>query len=340
MNKEDSGSNPWLKILGIVVVIIIFLVLFDIEMIIEEIRNANWGYLGASVAVIVISYLIMAIRLRYMLSNQPKLSHTFHATNTANMMNLITFIPVTLIKIFLMGQDKNVGIPKATSSVTIGIGFDWVVKIIALLGVILLRLQTTSVGQFLVVGGILILLILGLLLLLDAKAESIVNKGAPLLGRLPMISDEQARDAIVSFMEGLSSVGSPLHLIIIMLLTLLGWIGGFLFYYLGLLAMGIQLSPDLMLASVLFAAFVVNPFSPYLPGLYHALLVVSLYIITQVDPDALLALAVVLHAALLVIWFGLGALGLRASGLKFSEFRQQITDGIQQIRSETSKNGV
>jgi uncharacterized protein (TIRG00374 family) len=338
MNREKSGGNPWFKILGIVVVIIIFLVLFDIELIIQEIRNADWGYLGAAVVVIVISYFIMAIRLRNMLGNQPTLGYTFHTTNAANMMNLITFIPVTLIKIFLMGQDKKVEIPQATSSVTIGIAFDWVVKIIALLGVILLRMQTTSVGQFLLVGGVLILVILGLLMLLDAKSETIVSKGAPLLARLPVLSEEQAHEAISSFMDGLSSVGSPIKLIITMLWTLLAWIGGFLFYYLGLLAMGIQLPPDLMLAGVLFAAFVVNPFSPYLPGLYHALLVVAFYIITQVDPDSLLALAVVLHAALLVVWFGLGALGLRASGLKFSEFRQQITDGIQQMRNQTNEN--
>ena len=54
----------------------------------------------------------MAVRLRYMLGNHPELGYTFHATNAANMMNLITFIPVTLIKIFLMGQNKKVEIPK------------------------------------------------------------------------------------------------------------------------------------------------------------------------------------------------------------------------------------
>lgn len=334
MNKKKTGGNPWIKILGIVVVILVFFVLFDIELIIQEIRNADWGYLGAAIVVLLISYLIMAIRLRYLLGNRPKLGFTFHASNVANMMNLITFIPVTLIKIFLMGQNKKVEIPQATSSVTIGIAFDWVVKIIALLGVILLRMQTTSVGQFLLVGGIIILLILGLLLLLEAKSKSIVTKGAPLLARLPVISEDQAHEAITSFMEGLGSVGSPLQLIITMLWTLLGWVGGFIFYYLGMMAMGIQLSPDLMLAGVLFAGFVVNPFSPYLPGLYHVLLVTAIYLVTRAEVDALIALAIVLHAALLVIWFGMGALGLRVLNLKFSEFREQISAGIEQMRSE------
>jgi uncharacterized membrane protein YbhN (UPF0104 family) len=338
MENEKKTGNPWLKILGIVVVIVIFLFLFDIELIIEQIKNADWGYLGAAIVVLLLSYLIMAFRLRYMLSNRPAVGYTFHATNIANMMNLITFIPVTMIKIFLMGQNKKVDIPQATSSITIGIAFDYVVKIIALLGVILLRMQTTSVGQFLVIGGILILLILGLLLLLDAKSESIVSKGGPLLARLPVINEDQAQEAVSSFMEGLGNVGSPLKLIITMLWTLLAWVGGFMFYYLGMLAMGIQLSPDLMLAGVLFAGFVVNPFSPYLPGLYHALLVASIYIMTQADVDSLVALAVVLHAALLVMWFGMGALGLRSLDLKFSDFREQISTGIQQMRDETTKS--
>jgi hypothetical protein len=128
--------------------------------------------------------------------------------------------------------------------------------------------------------------------------------------------------------------------VITVLFTLLAWISGVAFYYLGMMAMGIQLPQDLMLAGVLFAAFVVNPFSPYLPGLYHALLVAALYIVTQVDPESLLALAVVLHAALLVVWFGLGAIGLRGLSLKFSDFRQQISDGIQQMRSESQNDNL
>ena len=49
MAKEKKQGNPWLKILGIVAIIIVFFVLFDIELIIQEIRNADWGYLGAAI---------------------------------------------------------------------------------------------------------------------------------------------------------------------------------------------------------------------------------------------------------------------------------------------------
>ncbi len=336
MKTANPGGRPWLKILLIFVVIFVILYFFDIKVILRQISNANFAYLGAALVVLVLSYLIMAIRLRHMLGNQPKLKYIFQATNVANMMNLVTFIPVTWIKIYLVGQDKKVGIPRATSSITVGITIDWTVKIISLLGVILLLNQATSVGEFLLVAAVLILIILGLLLLLEAKSKSIETTVVPLLARLPFISEEQAQGLASNFMEGLEYVGSPLQIIITLLWTLLAWVGGFSFYYLGMMAMGMRLPSDLMLAGILAAAIVVNPFSPYLPGLYYTLLVGALYLVTQENLESLIALAIVLHTSLLILWFVLGAIGLRVLDLKFSEFRQQISDAIQQMRDATS----
>lgn len=332
MDKKKPGGNPWLKILGIAIIIIAFFVLFDVELIVEYISNTDWFYLGFAFFLLLLSYLMAAIRLSYMLGNRPEVDYTFHATNAANMMNLITFIPVTLIKIFLMGQHKKVDTPQATSALTIGVIFDMAFKIISLLGVILILMQTISVGQVLVVSGVLILLIIGLFSFLKTKAESIINKGTPLLGRLPVINEDQAHGAITSFMDGLEIVGEPLNLIITTLWSLLIWVGSILFYYLGLLAIGIDLPPHLMLAGGLSATFVVNPLMPYLPGVYHGLLVTALYIVVQANEDSLVALAVVLSIGLLVFWFGLGILGLRTLDFKFSEFREQISTEVQQMR--------
>jgi hypothetical protein len=337
MKTANPGGRPWLRILGIFVVIFIILYFFDLRVILRQISTADFAYLGAALAVLALSYLVMAVRLRHMLGNQPKLGYTFHTINIANMMNLVTFIPVTWIKIYMMGQNKKVGIPRATSSITVGIAIDWTVKIIALLGVILILNKATSVGEFLVVAGILILIILGLLLLLEAKSESIVTKVTPWLARLPVLNEEQAQAMAASFMEGIDHVGSPLQIIITLLWTLLAWVGGFMFYYLGMLAMGVRLPSDVMLAGVLAAAIVVNPFSPYLPGLYYSLLVAALYAVTQANLESLIALAIVLHTSLLIFWFSLGAIGLRVLDIKFSEFREQITDAIKQIRGAASE---
>ena len=344
MKKANPAGRPWLKILGIFIVIFIILYFFDIRQILRQIKNADFVYLGAALVVLVLSYLVMAIRLRHMLGNKPNLSYIFHATNIANMMNLVTFIPVTWIKINMVGQDKKVGIPQATSSITVGIAIDWIVKIISLLGVILLLNNATSVGEFLAVAGVLLLIILGLLLLFDAKSESIISKVTPLLARLPIITEEQSQAMAANFMEGLEYVGSPMQIIITLLWTLLAWVGGFLFYYLGMMAMGIEMRPDVMMAGILAAAIVVNPFSPYLPGLYYSLLVGALYLVTQANLESLIALAIVLHTSLFILWISLGAIGLRILDIKFSEFRKQISDAIQQMRDiageKESQNGT
>jgi hypothetical protein len=94
---------------------------------------------------------------------------------------------------------------------------------------------------------------------------------------------------------------------------------------------------DRMLVAVFTAYFFVNPAAPYLPGVFQALLVVPLALVTDVDVDALIAFSIVLHAILLVIWFGLGAWGLRRLDLKFSTLRQQLSESIAQMQSE--KNG-
>ena len=48
-----------------------------------------------------------------------------------------------------------------------------------------------------------------------------------------------------------------MQIIITLLWTLLAWVGGFLFYYLGMMAMGIEMRPDVMMAGILAAAIVV-----------------------------------------------------------------------------------
>jgi hypothetical protein len=282
----------------------------------------------------------MAARLRYMLGYGPQLSYIFHATNISSMMNLVMVVPTTAIRIFLIGQNEKVSIPQTTTSITVTVVLDWIIKILAIVGAVLLTLQSVSVTGFLVIGGLLIVVIIGVLLLIVEKADFISDKMSPLFAHLPFLTEEQARTIMNDLMHGLQVVGSPRRLLIAFAWTLLGWLGGFLFYYLSLKAIGIQLPADQMLAAILAASAFVNPFSPYIPGVYHGLLVGAIYMVTRYDLEALLALSIVLHGVLLIFWFGLGAWGLRSLNLKFSEFRQQINASIQQMRKEKDKEEI
>ena len=334
MDKKEKNGRPWLRVLGILIVFIVFLALFDIELIIEQIKNADWGFLAAAVGVLLVSYLVMAVRLRYMFGNGPRLSFMFHAMNTSSMMNLVMFVPTTAIRIFLIGQNDKVSIPQTTTSITLTVVLDWIIKILAILGAVLLTLQSVSVTGFIIMSVVLIVVIIGALLLIVAKADTISTKLIPMLARLPVLSEEQAEKIVKDLIGGLQVVKSTSRLLIAFMWTLLGLFGAFVFYYLSLKAMGIELPDDQIVAAILAASAFVNPFSPYIPGVYHGMLVGAIYLVTRYDLEALLALSIVMHGVLLVFWFVLGFWGLRALDLKFAEFRRQITDGIQQMRSQ------
>ena len=340
MEPKQKRRRPWITILVIAVVVIVFLVLFDVRAVIDEIVNADWVYLGAATAVLLIGYLILAVRWRYLLGDRPGTRYTFNTMNVSNMANLMTFIPVTAIRIVLMGEHAKVTISQATSSVSLAVVVDLVVKILSLLLAILLGVASRSSTTILIIGILLIVgMVVGIILVL-VNAEKIAAKIIPILARIPRISEDQAQGMVSSFLEGLEGGRSPRRLMVTFLLSILIWICMLAFYYLGLLAFGLSFPVNRMLVAVMAAYFFVNPASPYLPGVFQALLVVPLYFVLRTDVDTLIGFSIVLHVILLVIWFGLGSSGLRRLNLSFSTLRQQISDSVHAMRSEYESTSI
>jgi uncharacterized membrane protein YbhN (UPF0104 family) len=224
MESEQKSRRPWVTWLVIGVIVIVFLVLVDVGAVIEEIVNADWIYLGGATAVLLVSYVLLSVRWRYLLGNRPGTSYTFYTMNVSNMANLMTFIPVTAIRIVLMGQHKKVTIPQSSSSITIAIALDWVMKIISLICAVLVGISSRSSTTVLVIGVLLLIgLIAGMLLILS-NAEKIGVKLVPLLGRVPRVTEEQAQGIITGFLEGLEGAGTPRQLLVAWLWSFLLWI--------------------------------------------------------------------------------------------------------------------
>ena len=334
MESKPKRRRPWLTILVIAVVVIVFLTLFDVRAVIVEIVNADWVYLGVAATVLLVGYLILAIRWRYLLGNRPGTGYTFYTMNVSSMANLMTLIPVTPIRIGLMGEHRKISISEATSSVSLAIVLDTVVKILSLILAILIGGASSSSTTLLIVGLVIIVAMIAGIILVLMNAEKIAAKIIPWLARLPKINEEQAQGIVFIFIEGLEGGRLFCKMLVTMMWSILAWICMLAFYYLGLLAFGLSFPVDRMLVAVLAAYVFVNPSSPYMPGVFQSLLVIPLYIVLRTDVDALIGFSIVLHAILLVIWFGLGALGLRRLDLSFSTLRQQISERVQAMQSE------
>jgi uncharacterized protein (TIRG00374 family) len=334
MDKKQARRRSWGSIILVGLIIIAFLILFDVGAVIDEILNADWGYLGAATVVVIVGYLLVAVRWRYLLGDRLSLGFTFHSINAANLTKLVTLIPTSPISIFLIGESEEVTYPQATSSLSIAIVLDWVMKFIGLLIAILLTVSSSTSGDIVWFIGILIAIIFGGIVLLVANADKVVAKIAPWLARLPFITQEQSESIMAGLAEGLQGIGSTRRFLTAWLWSIVIWICGISFYYLGLLALGISLPVEEMLASVMVASIAVNPFSAYLPGMYQVLLGGAVYLVTRYDVDALTAFSIVVYAVQLVIWVVFGTWGMRKQNIKLSDVREEVSKMLHQMRDE------
>lgn len=332
MDTKKTRRRSWVTIIIMVAITILFLIFFDIGEVIDAIRNADWGYLLIAVAILLVGYLVLATRLRYLLRNIPSYKYSFHTMNVSNMVNLVTFIPVTAIRIYLMGDNEKLTLPQASSGISIGLVVDFVMKIVAVLAAILLGIRASDADNIFLISVLIVVGIIAIILVMVAKADKIAVKVAPWLARLPVISEEQSQKITSDLVEGLKGAGSPGRLLVVLLISFVGWIFGLGFYYAGLLTMSIDLPIETALLAVVVATIFVNPAAPYLPPTYILLLTVPMALVTEVEVEELVAFAIVLYAVLLVIWFGFGSLGLRALKFNFGDLRKDIEASIQQMR--------
>ena len=332
MEPKQKRRRPWITVLVIAGIVVVFLLLVDVGAVIDELRNADWVLIGMATALLLVGYLIQTLRWRRLLSNIPPISYTFHTMNVSTFTNLISFIPTTPIRIFFMGEREDISIPRATSSLTIAIVFDWVMKIIAILGaIVLLAPIDSNSGTIVIFIGVIVLIFAGMLLLVH-NMDKIIAWVTPLLLRLGFLKEEQVEGMLSGLAQGMEEIGSTKKVALIFLYSLISWTFFIGFYVVGLLAFNIDLPPAEMLAAVLVAAFFVNPTGPYLPGVFNVLLVVPMALVSSIDIEALVAYSIVIYAILLGIWLLLGVWAMRHYKLSLSELRERAREGIELVR--------
>ncbi len=337
MDAKQTRRRTWITILVIAGIVVLFLLLVDVGVVIDELRNADWAYLGLATGALLIGYFIQTLRWRHLLGDVPPTSYTWHTMNVSTFTNLMTFIPTTPIRIFFMGEREDVSIPQATSSITIAVVFDWVMKIIAILGaIVLLAPIDSNAGTIVIFIGIIILIFVAILLFVGNFGK-IKTWAAPRLAKLKFLNEEQVEGMLSGLAEGLEEVSSAKKVSVIFLYSLSSWSFFIGFYILGLLALNINPSPEVMLAMALVAAFLVNPTGPYLPGVFNVLLVVPMALVSNVAIEALVAYSLVIYAVLLVIWLLLGGWGMRQYNLSLSELRERAREGYELVRQSQNQ---
>jgi len=338
MKAQDTQRRTWITVLVIGAIIVVFLSLVDIGAVIDELRNADWVFLGLATGALLIGYYIQTLRWRHLLGNIPSTSYTFHTMNVSTLTNLMTFIPSITTRSYFMGGYEGLSIPQSASSLLITFVFDLVIKFIAILGaMVLLAPIGSNVLTVAIFIGVIILIFAGVLLLVQ-NIDKIISWATSFLQKLHLIKAEQVEGILSGLAEGLKEVGTPKKVAVIFLYSLLSWSFFIGFYIFGLLAFNINPPPEVMLASALVAAFFVNPTGPYLPGIFNVLLVVPIALVSNIDIESLVAYSIVIYAILLVLWIVLGIWAMRHYNLTLTELRKRAKEGTEEVR-QASESG-
>ncbi len=139
------------------------------------------------------------------------------------------------------------------------------------------------------------------------------TRGARWLGRLPRVTEEQARGMLAGFLEGLSGVTSARRLSLAFFWSVLTWLCFLGFHYLALRALPGSFAPAQILPVSLGSLALAPPSAPTQPGIYHASIVAPLGLLGY-SAAALTAYAVLLHALQMAGMIALGAWGVGRLG--------------------------
>ena len=326
MEKKETSNKKQLIILLLVIAVIIalFVILVDIPLVLSQLANADLRTIALASAALILGLFFYAVRWWRLLGQKPGLAFTFHAANLGHAGNiLIPFRAGEVVRILVMGKGEKVSYTEATTSIVVERLFEQLMRLLTFTLAILLGLGLElSVAK--VVGGVGSLLLgFGAIAWLVNNQEFTLDKGSVLLGKLPRLNEEKARHSLADLLANLKGVSRPRQFVIILFSSLITWTFFWTFFYLTLLALGLDLSVSQQLAISLGALALSPPSAPTQPGLFHASIVLPLAALGM-NPEILTTYAILLHIQEMVWIIGFGIWGLIATGLSLTSIREQL----------------
>ena len=295
----------------------------DLNQIIDLLRLADWRYLSAAVAALVVSYFLLALRWRYLLGNQPGYLPSFHAVNMSNLVNSLTPIPEVALRVLITGQDSRMSISSATSGMLVERSLEQVMRVLAFLLALLTGYVVAINSGSVLLNASLIIGFLVLMVWLLRNAEGIISWIQTQLSRFPRLDQPRVERVLSDLTTGLRMAGGPRQLTIGWLMSFAIWSAFFAFVYLVLIGLNIQLPVQQMIAIALVTLAVAPPSAPGTPGLYQATIVGALSLIAGLDLAVMTTYAIMIHILQVIPLVFLGFWGVLGTNLNLRGMFQQ-----------------
>jgi uncharacterized protein (TIRG00374 family) len=314
------------RILGVIaaiaVIIAIFLLLVDMQEVLDQLETADPLMLLLGSAAFIAGLAAFAARWRALLNYEPGFLFTFHASNMGHAGNIL--LPARAgeaIRILVMGTDDAVSLAEATASFVVERLFEQVMRLLAVLAAVLIGVGLEASTEALIGGVIFVVVGFTVILWLANHPDFTLQKGTWLLSKIPRVSEQRARQATTDLLNNLSSITHPQRFAVVLGWSLLSSILFWLFFFLTLRALDTGLSLQNQIAISLGALALSPPSAATQPGLFHASVVAPLATV-GFDTEVVTAYAVLLHITEMIWLIILASWGLFATKITFGELRE------------------
>jgi uncharacterized protein (TIRG00374 family) len=297
--------------------------LVDWSAVITMLSNANRNALAGGVFLLLIGYVLYAIRWRFLMNHVPRTPAVFHTANVGNMVNtLLPLRPGDGIRIFLLSSK---GAPPAlmvASSIVVERWLETILRLAALGGAFMFS-AGAAVSGLTVIGSIGFLAISFIFMIwLIRQREKALRLIPPWLGRLPRLTEADSRRWLEHLIDGLNGVSSLKRLFIALVYSVITWTFFWGFHYLCLLALNPDMPVEALLGISLGSLALVPPSATTLPGVFQVSMVAPLALMGY-DTALLTSYSLVLNTITLIVVVLLGVWGTLASGLTLRQLADQ-----------------
>ena len=300
----------------------------DLDQVIDLLRLADWRFLSLSVIGLVVGNILLAVRWRYLLGNRPGSLTSFHSVNVSNLVNSLTPIPDFAVRVLITGREAGMSVPGATSGMLVERSLEQVMRVLAFLTALLTGYVVAVSTSSIYVNAGLIVIFLVLMALLLGNAERFIAWIQSQLVRYPRLDQPRIERMLSELETGLKLAGGPKQLSIGWLLSFAVWGAFFVFAYLVLIGLNINLPVPQMIAVSLLTMAVAPPSAPGTPGIYQATIVGGLSLIAGLDLALMTTFAIMFHILQIIPLILLGIWGVLGTNLSLPGLLRQQKQAV------------
>ncbi len=333
MQTGSSHTKLWVIIGGIAFLIILF-IFVDVDALIELLLDINWVDLLGATIVLLLGYLLLTVRLRYILFNQPGWGETFYANSIGYMLHIALFAPAMIVRAVSTGWITRVSTPQASSGILVERLLEQVMRLLAMALAISLYTAQQTRPDVTIGGSILLLLLMfSAIFWVMHHRDRVVDSLVPRLGSLKYFSEEQIRTTASSMLHGLEAVSSTSRLVTSLLMSWVAWTMFLIFQYLVLTALPLDLPASQMLLIAAAVLAVMPPSINVMLIIYQVAVTLLLVAFQLTDTTTAVTYAITLHLIQMICWIILGRWSLTQTDFKFKELVQAAKQYTGKSRS-------